>query len=176
MIANLCAIPFVILAGKLSDRISAKIMIPGALIFQIIIFSLYMLVPDPTSWTAYAMAVPQVGTVMMIIVTMQSYVSKRCPKNIRGMIFAVIGIFAALGCVVYLQLYNQLARKWGQQMAFGTIVIIDVVWLVMLLFFIAIGKYGNPAVGCDDGEDQELNDLRGPDGGEGNYGDIPQEF
>ena len=91
------------------------------------------------------------------------------------MIFAVIGIFAALGCVVYLQLYNQLARKWGQQMAFGTIVIIDVVWLLMLLFFICIGKYGAPAVGCDDGEDQEMQDLRGPDDGEG-YGDIPKEF
>lgn len=103
--------------------------------------------------------------------------SKRCPKNIRGMIFAVIGIFAALGCVCYLQIYNQLVKtKWGQKMAFGTIVLIDVVWLLMLLFFIAIGKYGAPAVGCDDGEDQELLQLRGPEAGGGSYGDIPKEF
>jgi len=47
---------------------------------------------------------------MCVIVTMQSYVSKRCPKNIRGMIFAVIGIFAALGGVTYLQIYGALSR------------------------------------------------------------------
>ena len=101
------------------------------------------------------MAVPQVGTVMTIIVTMQSFVAKRCPKNIRGMIFAVIGIFSALGCVSYLQIYNILSKKtkYGEKMAFGTIVIFDAVWLVVIVFFILIGKYGNPPAGTDDDED-----------------------
>ena len=141
-----------IIAGKLSDKVSTKILVPGALIFQSVVFTLYCFVPNPTNWTAYALAVPQAGTVMVVIVTMQSYVSKRCPKNIRGMIFAVIGIFSALGCVCYLQLYNFL-DQYGSWMAFGTIVIFDVVWLIVLLFFIFIGKYGNPAPGTGDDED-----------------------
>jgi sugar phosphate permease len=157
LIANCCAIPFVIIAGKLSDKVSAKVLVPGGLIFQAIVFTLYCFVPNPTSWTAYALAVPQAGTVMIVIVTMQSYVSKRCPKNIRGMIFAVIGIFSALGCVAYLQTYNYL-DKYGSWMAFGTIVIFDVVWLIILLIFIFMGKYGNPAPGTDADEDQEMLD------------------
>lgn len=91
------------------------------------------------------------------------------------MIFAVIGIFAAVGCVVYLQLYNFL-DKYGAWMAFGTIVIIDAVWLIILLFFIAIGKYGSPPAGTDENEDQEGLDLRGPDAGQGGYEDIPQDL
>lgn len=158
----MCAIPFVIVAGKLSDKVSAKILVPGGLIFQSIVFTLYCFVPNPTSWTAYALAVPQAGTVMIVIVTMQSYVSKRCPKNIRGMIFAVIGIFSALGCVSYLQTYNLLDNIFGPSMAFGTIVLFDVVWLIVLLIFIAIGKYGNPAPGTDENEDQEALDVMGP--------------
>jgi len=100
---------------------------------------------------------------MIVIVTMQSYVSKRCPKNIRGMIFAVIGIFAALGCVSYLQLYNYLSSGGKSWMAFGTIVIFDGVWLIVLTFFILIGKYGNPPACCDDEDDQAVLELRGPD-------------
>lgn len=89
---------------------------------------------------------------MILIVTMQSYIAKRCPKNVRGMIFAVIGILSALGCSLYLQVYNYLS-KYGAWMAFGTIALIDVIWLVFVVFFIAIGKYGNPAPGTDDDED-----------------------
>lgn len=59
-----------IVAGKLSDKVSAKILIPGGLIFQSIVFTAYCFVPNPKSWTAYALAVPQAGTVMIVIVTM----------------------------------------------------------------------------------------------------------
>jgi hypothetical protein len=58
------------------------------------------------------------------------------------MIFAVIGIFAALGSVTYLQVYGALSRQYGEWMAFGTVVIIDAIWLVILLIFIFMGKYG----------------------------------
>ena len=88
--------------GKIADKVSAKILIPGGLIYQMIVFTIYCYIPDPQSTLAYVMAVPQVGTQMVLIVSMQSYIAKRCPKNIRGMIFAVIGICSALGCVFYL--------------------------------------------------------------------------
>ena len=50
---------------------------------------------------------------MAIVVTMQSYVSKRTPKNIRGMIYAVIGCMGAFGCILYLQLYKQKSMAWS---------------------------------------------------------------
>lgn len=113
LIANLCAIPQVILAGKLSDKVSAKKLIPAGIIYQILVFTAYCFVEHPQDSLAYVLAVFQVGTQMIMIVSMQSYIAKRCPKNIRGMIFAVIGICCALGCVGYLQVYGLLSRHFG---------------------------------------------------------------
>jgi len=90
------------------------------------------------------------------------------------MIFAVIGIFAALGGVCYLQVYNALSKIYGEWMAFGTIVIFDVIWLIALLIFISMGKYGKPAAGTEDDVDQEELDLAGPDMGFGKYNDLPK--
>ena len=81
---------------------------------------------------------------MAIVVTIQSYVSKRTPKNIRGMIYAVIGCMGAFGCILYLQLYSFFLTLWPKAawLAFGTISLIDAVTLVFLLIFIALGKFG----------------------------------
>lgn len=79
----------------------------------------------------------------MIIVAMQSYVAKRTPKNIRGMIFAVIGVLGAFGSIFYLVLQSFLIKLTGfEGMIFGTIAIIDAVWLVFLVAMILIGKFG----------------------------------
>lgn len=175
LLSNCCAIPFVILAGKLADKVSAKILIPGALIFQICVMVAYCFVKFPTNWGAYVCACFQVGSTMMVIVTMQSYVSKRCPKNIRGMIFAVIGVLNAFGSIFYLVLQTELIRLTGfEGMVFGTVALIDLVWLIFLVAMILIGKFGQAAAGTEDGEDQEDMELRGPDAGKGGYADIPQ--
>lgn len=110
---------------------------------------------------------------MSNIVAMQAYIAKRCPKNIRGMIFAVVGIVASLGSILYLQFYSYMVQ-FGAWMAFGCVAILDAGYLIFLLAMIAIGKFGMPAAGTDDDEDQEQNDLRGPDAGKGGYEDIPK--
>lgn len=156
-----------IIAGRVADKVSAKKLIPAGIMYQIVVFTLYCFVPNPLDPSAYVLAVFQVGTQMIMIVSMQSYIAKRCPKNIRGMIFAVIGICCALGTVGYLQIYGYLARMFNSQVwAFATIAIIDAIWLVIIVFFILIGKYGAPAPGTDDQEDQEQLEIRGPDAGD----------
>lgn len=110
---------------------------------------------------------------MCVVVTLCSYISKRTPKNIRGMIFAVIGVMGAIGSIVYLEVYNAL-YDYGTWMAFGVIAMIDSVMLLFVLSMIAIGKFGQAAAGTEDGEDQEEMDLRGPDAGAGGYADIPK--
>ena len=54
----------------------------------------------------------------------------------------------------------------SQVWAFATIAIIDAIWLVIIVFFILIGKYGAPAPGTDDQEDREQLEIRGPDAGD----------
>ena len=110
---------------------------------------------------------------MVVIIAMQSYVSKRTPKNIRGMIFAVIGIASTIGNVLYLEIYNYLSVKFAQYMAFGVVAGIDLIMLIFVLIMIFLKKYGQPAAGTDEGEDAEEMDLKGADLGIGNYNDIP---
>ena len=110
---------------------------------------------------------------MVVIIAMQSYVSKRTPKNIRGMIFAVIGIASTIGNVLYLEIYNYLSVKFAQYMAFGVVAGIDLIMLIFVLIMIFLKKYGQPAAGTDEGEAAEEMDLKGADLGIGNYNDIP---
>lgn len=56
IISNACALPMVFLVGRMSDRVSPKILVPGVLIFQIIIMLGYMFCKDPSSWYAYLLS------------------------------------------------------------------------------------------------------------------------
>jgi len=60
----------VIIAGKVSDKISAKILIPFSLLFQIAVMTAYCYVASPESWGAYACAVFQAGSAMVMVVVM----------------------------------------------------------------------------------------------------------
>lgn len=99
--------------GRYSDKVSAKILVPGTLLFQILLMVTYMLVDCPDSWLGYVCCVPQAGSIFMVIVAMQSYLSKRTPKMIRGIIFAVIGMVSSIGMILYLQLAKVLSTKYG---------------------------------------------------------------
>lgn len=77
--------------------------------------------------------------------------AKRTPKNIRGMIFAVIGVMAALGSIVYLQLYALLIKfYYFPAWAFATIGLIDTFMVLFLFLMIFLGKFGDPAAATDE--------------------------
>jgi MFS family permease len=111
---------------------------------------------------------------MGIVISMTAYISKRTPKNIRGMIYAVVGSMCGIGSIVYLQLYNALINTLGYaSLSFSTIAFLDFVILIFLLIMIKMNKFGMVAAGTVD-EDTEAVELRGPDAGKGGYADIPQ--
>ena len=78
---------------------------------------------------------------MCVVVTLCTYISKRTPKNIRGMIFAIIGVMGAIGSIVYLEIYNALFH-YGTWMAFGVIAMIDSVML-LFVFNKLLATFGN---------------------------------
>ena len=43
----------IFLTGRLSDRVSPKVLVPAVLSFQILVMTLYMFCDDPRSWYAY---------------------------------------------------------------------------------------------------------------------------
>lgn len=59
------------------------------------------------------------------------------------MILAVIGVLNSFGSIFYLILQSYLIKITGfVGMIFGTIALIDAVWLVFLVAMILIGKFG----------------------------------
>ena len=104
IISNCFALPMVFLVGRLSDRVSPKVLIPSVLIFQILIMTGYMFCQDPTNWYAYVLSAFWGGSGFIIIVAMQGYAVKRVPKMIRGIVMALIIALSGLGGIIYLQL------------------------------------------------------------------------
>jgi MFS family permease len=105
---------------------------------------------------------------MSVVVSMTSYISKRTPKNIRGMIFAVIGSMSAIGSIFYLQIYNALIILFGWPwLSFATMALLDFVVLIFLLIMISLGKFGMAAP-------DTMDEDRGADEGAGGYADIPK--
>ena len=86
----------------MSDKVSAKILTPAVLIFQIVVMTAYTFCADPASWYAYFLSAFQGGSGFMIIVVMQGYAAKRVPKMIRGITMALIIALCSAGGIVYL--------------------------------------------------------------------------
>ena len=46
----------VFIVGRLSDKVSPKILVPGVLIFKIVIMTAYMFCQHPDNWYAYLLS------------------------------------------------------------------------------------------------------------------------
>ena len=92
----------VFIVGRLSDKVSPKILVPAVLSFQIVVMTGYMFCKDPTNWYAYLLSAFQGGSGYAIIVAMQGYAVKRVPKMIRGIVMALIISLSGLGGIAYL--------------------------------------------------------------------------
>jgi len=134
----------VFLVGRISDKVSPKILVPAVLIFQILIMTGYLFCHDPTSWYAYTLSAFQGGSGFMIIVAMQGYAVKRVPKMIRGIIMALIIALSAFGGIIYLQL-SKLFFETAPGMVFGLVGVFDALVLVFIITMIFMGKYGDVA-------------------------------
>lgn len=80
------------------------------------------------------------------------------------MIFAVIGVMSALGSITYLQVYQVLYDEYPKSpwLCFACIALFDGLIFLFLIMMIACGKFGEPAPGTVEAEEEE---LRGPENG-----------
>ena len=143
---NLMALPILFIFAKFVDKCSAKIMIPISFLFQIAVMMGYYAVPTPDHWSAYFMSVFQAGCGFVCVVTTQSYVAKRCPTMIRGMIMGILGVFSSFGIIAYLMLVQYTIPDYvGYAWVFGYVAIMDAVILIFLVILICLGKFGDSA-------------------------------
>ena len=132
------------ICGRLADKVSAKIFVPGCLVFQMLVMGSYMLVKSPTGWGCYTLAVFQNGSGLAVIVSMFSYLQKRIPKMIRGMTIAVVAVSGCVGSIIYLQVEKALSKGGtNSRAAFSAMLYIDAINLIFLLICIKCGWYGD---------------------------------
>jgi len=83
---------------------------------------------------------------MLVVISVMSYLAKRTPKMVRGVMFTLSGCCALLGSVVYLQLVRwTIPNIVPYSYCFGFVAILDIFVLVVLLILIAMNKFGNTA-------------------------------
>ena len=150
----------VFMAGKLSDKISAKILTPAVLLFQIVVMTAYSFCTNPQSWYAYFLSAFQGGSGFMIIVVMQGYAVKRVPKMIRGITMALVIAFSGVGGIIYLQV-SKLFYETAPGMIFGLIAFFDALVLIAIGVSIFYGKYGDPPKQLEDGDDNNSKQTEG---------------
>ena len=80
---------------------------------------------------------------------MTTYIMRRVPKQIRGMVLAFSGAASCAGMTIYLELTAILVNDYGARMVFGSVIFLDLVVLVPLLLAIAFGWYGKEKEGDD---------------------------
>jgi hypothetical protein len=84
---------------------------------------------------------------------------KRLPKMIRGMTIATVAVSGCIGSIIYLQVEKFLSDNGTRpQMAFGAIILIDIVTLIFLGVCIFFGKYGHSTGGHGEEEDEVAKD------------------
>lgn len=95
---------------------------------------------------------------MVLIVTTQSYVAKRTPKMIRGMIMGVLGLASSIGIIIYLQLVRwMIPNVVGYSWCFGFVAGLDILMLVFCMIMIFAGKFGMTAPHEDEAVDGKPN-------------------
>ena len=102
LISNIFSIPLIMISGRLSDNLSAKIFVPACIVFNTITMAGYLFMKNPRGWFNYVLAVFQSGSGFTVTVSMMAYLTKRIPKMIRGMMFAVCSVSSCIGSIIYL--------------------------------------------------------------------------
>ena len=158
LLSNICALPIIIISGRLADRFSAKVMGPLFIILQILMSGAYYFIKEPNTAPAFILAAFFNGIASGVIVILQGYAVKRVPKMIRGITMAVMIAVASTGGIIYLQI-SKLFYTSAPWMIFVLIGLLDIPILIFLLVAIYCGKWGDLPEALDqDDEDSVENE------------------
>ena len=158
LLSNICALPIIIISGRLADRFSAKVMGPLFIILQILMSGAYYFIKEPNTAPAFILAAFFNGIASGVIVILQGYAVKRVPKMIRGITMAVMIAVASTGGIIYLQI-SKLFYTSAPWMIFVLIGLLDIPILIFLLVAIYCGKWGDLPDALDqDDEDSVENE------------------
>lgn len=99
-----CGLAFFLLGffGKLADSLPVKIVLPASFLFRAFIFFLVYRIKDPSNSIMFYIAVPLMHVCFYaVVISIQGYMQKMYPPEIRGMCNSVVSIFGTIGSFIY---------------------------------------------------------------------------
>mmetsp|Transcript_32642 Transcript_32642/g.23591 ORF Transcript_32642/g.23591 Transcript_32642/m.23591 type:complete len:114 (-) Transcript_32642:546-887(-) len=112
--------------------------------------SIYLLCKDPSSWLGYTLVLFLNGTGSCELVAVIGYISQRFPKQLRGMMMSIGGLFAQAGIMVYTFVGDYLLNhKSNPSWVFAGVAIFDFSYFCIVMIAIVTGKFNDTEVDRD---------------------------
>ena len=140
-----CSLAFVILGfvGKVTDKVSIKIILPLSLMFRAVVFFLIYKIKDPTSFVFYLIVPFAHVSYYSVVIGQQAYLLRLYPKEIRGMCQAVATVFVNAGTYFSLLYYQALYRE-GFRLPFIGVTMLDIFVAISVVLLVAVGRFKPP--------------------------------
>lgn len=150
-----CVFAFVFLGffGFLIDKVSVKITLPLSFLVRAGVFYMCYTIENPWEQKVkYFATMPFIHvTLYMVTISINSYLLKMYPKNIRGLCIMTANIISAIGGFVIPSFFEMLYEK-DPSLPFLGVAISDLGSIVLCLIFFMFG-FGNPiTVNVEDDE------------------------
>ena len=127
--------------GKIIDSFSPKILLPLSFLIRGSIFLLTFYIEDPFSYQFYTvMPLLYVSHYSTVIINL-SYLNKMYPKDVRGMMNSVQGLFSKIGQLGFIQMCLWL-YEINFKLPFFGVACVDFGVAVVLVFAMVFTKFG----------------------------------
>lgn len=132
-----CASAFCLLAfvGKIIDTFSPKILLPLSFFIRGVLFLLTYLITDPNSYEYYFVVPMLYVSHYSTVIILLSYLNKMYPKEVRGMLNSVQGLFSKIGQLCFIQICLRLYEA-NYRLPFLGVACIDAGVSIVLTFSI----------------------------------------
>jgi hypothetical protein len=97
--------------GTLTDKISAKILLPSCFLIRGVAFLLAYTIQDPYDKLFYTITPLLYVCQYSVVTILMSYLNKMYPRDIRGMMTSVQGLISKVGQLIFLQISLYLYHK-----------------------------------------------------------------
>jgi MFS family permease len=140
MIGTVVTIVLFYFVGKLSDMLPSKVAIPLGLLLRGLVLLAFLFLTSPTSVASYLTFSILFLSFLFEAVTLEAYFCKNVPKDIRGILYALMAVFGTFGQLLCSKVGGYLFDNAGPYWPFVFASICDFAYLLFILIMILL-KY-----------------------------------
>lgn len=135
---SLCLVYFV---GIFVDTKGPTMVLPLMLLARSVSMLVFLFIDDPNTWVFYVLAPFSDLSKYALIVSVQGYLYKIFPHDLRGIFSSLLGATSSLGLLMTKRLRGNLASHFGTYMPFIASIIVDTFLAVICLVLGSVGVF-----------------------------------